>query len=47
MAREKEGATSMARRCRRRKRRRSADAVRRKKVGWAAWVKRPDGPAGR
>jgi hypothetical protein len=46
MAREKEGAASMARRRERRKRRRSADAVRRKKVGWAAWAERPDGPAG-
>jgi hypothetical protein len=46
MAREKEGAASMAQRRGRRKRWRSAGAVRRKKVGWAAWAERPDGPAG-
>jgi hypothetical protein len=37
---------SMAQRRGRRKRWRSAGAVRRKKVGWAAWAERPDGPAG-
>jgi hypothetical protein len=46
MARE-EGAASMARWRGRRKRRRSTDAVRRKKAGWVVWAKRPDGPAGR
>jgi hypothetical protein len=47
MAREKEGATSMAQRRGRRKRRCSADAVRRKKAGWAACAERTDLPAGR
>jgi hypothetical protein len=47
MAREKEGAVSMARRHGRRKRQCLAGAVRRKKAEWAAWAERLDGPAGR
>jgi hypothetical protein len=42
-----EGAASVARRRGRRKRWRSANAVRRKKAGWATWAERLDGLAGR